>query len=100
MKHVICTAQLHDGALSHAVARRLDSANYIFDDTEFQYEQGCLERPVVKETCSTRVADLLLGDWMSPERGFAAEHAEGRFCPRCRRGPVVPNGQSAFRHGC
>ena len=35
VKHVVCTAQLHDGVLSHAVARRLDKANYIFDDTEF-----------------------------------------------------------------
>ena len=60
VKHVVCRTQLHDGVLSHAVARKLDKANFIFDDKEFRFEQGCLDTPAVQGAGSTRLADLCL----------------------------------------
>ena len=38
VNRIICTTQLHDGVIAHAVARRLDLAGYSFDEDAFKYD--------------------------------------------------------------
>ena len=88
VKHVVCTAQLHDGVLSHAVARRLDKGGFVFDDKEFQFEQGCLDVPRCRPEPSGRLADLCAAICGKPTVGLADGRSAGCSSPCPRRGRV------------
>ena len=58
VKHVICVALLNSGVLSHAIARRLDQGNYVFDQKEFRYGPESLSAPVVRTPNFDRLETL------------------------------------------
>ena len=98
VKHVVCTAQLHDGILSHAVARRLDKVNCIFDNKEFRFEQGCLEVPVVRDASSSRLADLCFAVGGRPTKGQRPSGQKAWLRPCRRRGRGLSSREGVIRH--